>query len=90
MSIINKILEKFKNNKKIKVVLKNIRAVALANICISCVLILKRTFFINNTINLKVIILVITLTLLSKKVKTHQIFYMILAGIIGIIFQFAN
>lgn len=89
MIIINKILDKFKNNRKVEKILKNIRAVVFANILISCVSIIKRTFIINNTINFKVIILVIIMSMVLKKVKIPPICGIFFSGIIGVIFKFS-
>ena len=89
MTIINKILDKFKNNSKIQVILKNIRATTFANILISCSSIIGRTFIINNSINFKVILLVIIMSILLKKVRISPICGMLLAGIIGVIFKFS-
>ena len=90
MSVIYRIVNKFKNNEKVKIILKNIRATAFANILLSCMLIFKMIFFKNNdysSFNWKSIILVIILILSMRKIKIHPIFYMLFAGIFGIIFQ---
>lgn len=89
MFLINKILEKLKKNKNIELILKNIRAVAFANILISCISIIQKAFIINNTMNFKVIALVIVMSIVLKKVKIPPICGIFLAGIIGIIFKFS-
>lgn len=87
MTIINKILERFKNNYKVQVILKYIRAVALSNIVISCISIIRRTFIINNFINFKAILLMIIMSIGLKKVKISPICGIFLSGILGIIFK---
>lgn len=93
MAIIYRIINKFKNNEKIKKVLQNIRATTFANILISCIVIFKMIFLkdtelmIINNINWKCIILVIFLIPFIKKFKLPPLFYIALSGMIGIIFR---
>lgn len=94
MTIVYKLLSKFKDNKKFERVMQNIRATTFANILISCIVIVKMIFLkeevleINN-INWKCIILIIILIPIIKKTKLPTIFYIIVSGIIGIIFKIA-
>lgn len=90
MTIINKILDKFKDNQKVEKTLKYIRVIAFANILISCISIIERAFIINNNMNFKVIVFVILMSILLKKVKISSIFGIFFAGIIGILFKFCE
>lgn len=87
MAIVCKFMNKFKDNEKVTTILKYIRASTFASILVSCTIILKMSFLRNTSINFKCVLLVIITTIVMRKIKLHPIFYMIICGIIGIIFD---
>lgn len=93
MSIIYKILNKFKNIKTVEKMLQSIRATTFANILISCLVILKMIFIKSdgnisfNNINLKCLILVLLLVPTMKKIKLPPLVYIIFSGMVGVIFN---
>lgn len=89
MYVISKAFQKFKDNTAAVEVLNFIRASTFASILISCLSVLKNTFF--NTeyqINLKALILAIIVFSILKRKKIHPLIGMSVAGIIGIVFKF--
>ena len=95
MTFIYKIINKFKYNKKLEIILQNIRATTFANLLISCLVIFKIVFLKNSqfislgNINLKCIILVLFLIPFTKKINLPPLVYIFFSGIIGIIFKFS-
>jgi len=98
MGIVFKALEKFKNSKTIKTVMKMIRATALGIILVGSFTIFKIAFLNNienlelssiiRNINYKCIILAIFLITIMKKYKISILQSMIISGFIGWIFKF--
>ena len=89
MYFIYRLFDIFKDNKNVNKALKLIRASTFANILISCFTVIKDTLITSsNQFNIKVIVLAIILYLCMKKKKFHPLIYMILSGIIGIVFNF--
>ena len=95
MTFIYRIINKFKYNKKVEVILQNIRATTFATLLISCLVIFKIIFLKNSefislaSINWKCIILVLLLIIVTKKVKLPPLVYIFFSGIIGVIFKFS-
>lgn len=95
---IYKVLNKFKENKNVLIILKGIRPVSLALTAGGALTILQSAFFkatdnytslsgILQIFNWKCILLGIALIALMRKVKIHPIFYFIICGIIGVVFK---
>lgn len=94
MSIVCKFLDKFKENRIILCILKNLRATAVALILISSIFIFKMAVFKNENniyfynINYKSILLLIGLGILVKKYKLSTLKTMVLAVFMGIFIKF--
>jgi len=89
MFIIYTVFEKFKENKKAMKSLIMIRVSALAIITVSVFSVLQNTFLKEQTtLNFKALMWFIILVPIMKKKKLHPIIYMLISGIIGIIFKF--
>lgn len=96
--IVFRILDKFKENKKIDNIMKLIRAAALATIIQGSISIFKIAFLHNSeqiylntllsNINIKAIVLLCFLYIVNKKKKIHLIYNMFFSAFIGIIFAF--
>lgn len=88
MYFVYKLFDKFKENKKVSKALKLIRASTFATILISCFTVIKNTLLTSsNQLNFEVIILAIIIYFCMKKKKIHSLIYMIMSGIIGIVFS---
>lgn len=90
MYFIYKLFDKFKDNKRVNKALKLIRASTFATILVSCFIVIKNTALTNsNQLNFKVIILAIIIYICMKKKKIHPLIYMMISGLIGIVFSFS-
>ena len=86
MGISYKILEKIKNNPKVKEVIKIVRCGALVGLVVSAVPLFKTVFVLEGNIcNLKGIILFIAMYFFSKYIKVNSIYLMLISGGIGIV-----
>lgn len=84
--LIFKCFNKFKNNKFIQYVLKNLRPIILS-LLIYSILNLSFKIFLNETsINLNEVLIFISLVLLQLKFKFSTIKVILISGILGIIF----
>lgn len=82
--LISKFLKKFNENFYIKSMLYGIKPAVIALILLPCLTLMKNSFILNNSINLKSLIVFVIMFLLIKKYKKHPIFYIFLGAIIGI------
>ncbi len=90
MYFVYKLFDKFKENKKVSKALKLIRATTFATILVSCFTVIKNTLLTSyNQLNYKVIILACIIYFCMKKKKIHPLIYMIMSGVIGIVFSFS-
>lgn len=90
MYFVYKLFDKFKDNKRVNKALKLIRASTFATILVSCFTVIKNTIITSeNQLNIKVILLAIILYFSMKKKKLHPLIYMVMSGIIGIVFSFS-
>ena len=90
MYFVYKLFDKFKDNKRVNNALNLIRASTFATILVSCYTVIKNTVITSsNQLNIKVIILAIILYICMKKKKLRPLIYMMMSGVIGIIFSFS-
>ena len=90
MYFVYKLFDKFKENKRANKALKLIRASTFATILVSCFTVVKNTVLTNsNHLNYKVILLAIIIYFCMKKKKIHPLIYMVISGVIGIVFSFS-
>lgn len=83
--IIIKFLNKFNRNSAIEYILNNLRPIILALLIYSIINISLKIFFTNNKINLREIILFLTLISLNLKFKLNPIKLILISGILGIL-----
>lgn len=89
MYFVYKLFDKFKENTKVKKALKLIRASSFATILVSCFTVIKNTLLTrSNRLNFKVIILAVIIYFCMKKKNIHPLIYMMISGVIGIVFSF--
>lgn len=81
--IVAKLLKKFSDNFYVKTAIETLKPISCALLCAVVFGLLKQEIYSS-----KVIILLVALLLLSWRSKKDPLFYILVAGFVGIIFQF--